>query len=219
MEFEFNEAEVKCVKCLAKAFAEGRLHADMQKGDWESVGVTAENYNGVLSIMEEYGLISKPFHHGPSRFLMFTVEPKAMVLARAIENKELEDAKGKDIVESIKITLKRHPVTAWSFLGFTAFGAIRGTSVRGGRFAIRHAEGDAAVRIDGDVPEFLHERSSSSSTISWPCCKTSRSSTSNLNASAHILLHHHRNLKSKYGSAPEIISVDLRIIPSNMGQE
>ena len=123
MEIEFNEDEVKCIKCLAKAYATGAGRADLQKEDWETVGVTADNYISVISIMEECGFISGAFH-AHRRFLMFAIEPKVLIAARAVEANELEEAKGKDIVESIKVTLRRHPITARLFIAFTGVGAF-----------------------------------------------------------------------------------------------
>jgi hypothetical protein len=38
-----------------------------------------------------------------------------------IERKKLER---KDIVELVKLTLKKHPVTAWGFIVFVAAGAV-----------------------------------------------------------------------------------------------
>lgn len=112
-------AEIDCVKALAKAFEEGKLQWS-DDGDLSPLGLTEENFARVMKMMELCGAITEVVHTHDGDFSFFNISPRAVLLARQIEEQEAKSQERKDIVEIVKLTLKKHPLPAWSFLIFTA---------------------------------------------------------------------------------------------------
>jgi len=96
--------------------------------DWESIGLTSETFLPVLGMLKEYGFIENVTHMSSTRFAVFGVSPAAVQAVREIEAnieaKKVKSQEGKDYVESLKLTLKRHPATAWTFIIITAIGFL-----------------------------------------------------------------------------------------------
>jgi hypothetical protein len=108
--------EIVCVKALAKCFEENRSVWTSPDG-WEEIGLTAENYGPVLDLMEMCGAIENVTHTMGDRFAYFTITPQAVQIAREIEaqdeQRQAKEKEGKDIVEHVKVTLRKHPVMGW----------------------------------------------------------------------------------------------------------
>ena len=123
MEITLKGAEIECAKKLAQCYSEGRQlwsrSSDDKPEDWEQIGCTESNYEQVLGQMELVGAISDITHCLGARWYTFTIDPRAVQIARALESQEEKSKEGKDILESIKLTLKKHPVAGW----LIAFGA------------------------------------------------------------------------------------------------
>lgn len=109
--------EIDCIKALAKLFESGQ--PDWRAGDLESLGLTNENYHQVLSQIQMFrGIASEETDRGD--FYWFTIKPEVVQLARKIAEEEKKNQEGKDLVESLKLTLRKHPVTAWGLIVFFA---------------------------------------------------------------------------------------------------
>lgn len=115
--------EVECVKRLAERFERGETHLRIF-GKWEQLGLTNENFIPVLTMMVSLGVIQEDNKHAGQPFRSFAITAKSAILARQIEEHAKKQAERKDIVEIVKLTLRKHPVTAWSFLVFLAIGGL-----------------------------------------------------------------------------------------------
>ena len=115
--------EIDCVKMLAKCFEEGKPRWSGTDG-WEAIGLTEANYYQVLSLMESIGAIGNVQATSGSLFHYFTITPQAVQIARQIEDQEKKRLEGKDIVEHVKVTLRKHPITGWAAVVLIALVAL-----------------------------------------------------------------------------------------------
>jgi hypothetical protein len=115
MNVTLKDAEIACVKKLAELYAEGKVEWSGNEG-WADVGLSDENYSQVLGMMESIGAISAVSHAMGAPFFFFNIDVKAVQIAREIEHQEAKSQERKDIVELVKLTLRKHPFTAWAFL-------------------------------------------------------------------------------------------------------
>ena len=124
MKITLEGAEADCVLILAARYAKGEM-AVKTDGNWPALGLTQENHIPVLTALEHYGIIGDVMsHYGGSEFAEFTIRPIATQAARSCQARREKENERKDIVEIVRLTLRKHPVTAWSFLAFVAIGAL-----------------------------------------------------------------------------------------------
>ena len=123
MELALSDVEIVCLKKLAVLFAQGKEWWTCGAG-WESIGLTPENFYPVLTSLERYGYINKVTHTTGSPFSMFKIDASAVQAVRAIAAQEEKRQEGKDIVELVRLTLRKHPVTAWTLILLTALLAV-----------------------------------------------------------------------------------------------
>lgn len=121
MSISLQGAEIECAKRLAKWFEEGK---DWVTKDVDALGLTLQNCDQVLATMELAGIISGAIHSTGGQFDMFRITPRALQAARQIEEQTKKNTEAKDIVESVKLTLRRHPVAGWVFVAFVALGGV-----------------------------------------------------------------------------------------------
>lgn len=117
----FREEEIACLKLLGEAFNKGTTRWD--GGNWAEIGLTEENHVSVLRFLNEIGAIEfreEEYVRATVPYSIFSIRAHAAELAREIADKEEESKEGKDIVEIVKLTLKKHPLTAWAFIIFLA---------------------------------------------------------------------------------------------------
>ena len=112
MDATLKGAEIACIKELAKRFEEGRVNTKFKP---EEFGLTAEESHPVLLTMQLVGAISEFWVDDGT---VVTISANAVQLARQYEAEEAKKKEGKDIVELVKLTLRKHPVTAWAFIIF-----------------------------------------------------------------------------------------------------
>jgi hypothetical protein len=93
-------AEIGCVKILAKSYENGQRAFNYQS-DWESIGLTEENFSPVLLMLEHYGIISDAIKDFDIEFRAFQITPLAVQIARDIEDQEKKKEEPKDIVEGV----------------------------------------------------------------------------------------------------------------------
>lgn len=115
-------AELDCILILAKLYAENKMQV-VVNGNWESIGLSEANCHPVLTMLAMYRMISEYSHRTP-KTASFTIEPTVVQAARVHEKNLKAKADGKDIVEIVKLTLRKHPLTAWAFIVFVSFTAI-----------------------------------------------------------------------------------------------
>ncbi len=112
-----RDAESLAIKKFAEIYSRGVSNIvcpDFR--EWE----IEEHRVAVMAMMEGRGLIGGRMDEAGYPFAYFTIEPAVLIAAREIEDKEREK---KDMIESLKFTVRRHPATAWSFIIFVAVGA------------------------------------------------------------------------------------------------
>lgn len=109
MDVALSEVEVACLKKLAELSQKGEEGWDKEAG-WESIGLTAENYMPVLSLLEQLGYVTNALHTSETHFDLFAINPSVILAVRAIEAEEKKKQEAPDIVETFKATLKKHPV-------------------------------------------------------------------------------------------------------------
>jgi len=119
MEVITAPAEIACMKALASLYLSGEMVYQLGN-DHSAVGLTPENYEIILGLMELCGAIHEVQHAARQRYWSFRISPMAVQLSRQIAEKEAEPAKRKNVVEDIKYTLQCHPVAGWLFVAFTA---------------------------------------------------------------------------------------------------
>lgn len=119
METGISSAERDCILKLAAIYWSGNPEY-LWKDDPHVLGLTADNYHVILGLMESYGAIDGAEHAAGQPYFIFRVTPKAVQLARRIEEKEAEPPKRKNVVEDLKYTLQCHPVAGWLLIAFTA---------------------------------------------------------------------------------------------------
>lgn len=111
METSLKGSEIVCVKKLAALFEANK--STWRSQEWSELGLDGNNYSQVLSLMESIGAITGVIHTTGGRFFYFTIDVNAVQIARQIERQEEKDNERKDIVELFRLTLRKHPVTAW----------------------------------------------------------------------------------------------------------
>jgi hypothetical protein len=119
MEIILKGLELDCVKFFAKSFEEG--HIEFHGYDPSAIGIqglTRENCASIFNLLETCGVFAEARYSLDGDYYL-QIGPRSLLLARQIEEKEAASKEGKDVVESIKLTLKKHPVTAWCFILFT----------------------------------------------------------------------------------------------------
>jgi hypothetical protein len=123
MSITLNDTEAACLKKLAERFESGE--ATWGVTAMEEMGLTVQNYKTVLSVLERYGYIKDPKHNlKTGSYGLFTIDASAVLAVRALaeeeKNKLTEEEKkkqeGKDIVEHVKVTLRKHPQLGWVVL-------------------------------------------------------------------------------------------------------
>jgi hypothetical protein len=116
MEARFNEAEVICIKRLAEIFDKGQLllTIDSEDDSDTALNLPPERREAILSTMQDLGIITEVRHSDTVPFFGFKITSKAAQVARAI----LEQEKGApmDLVEQMRLTLRRKPLVAWPFI-------------------------------------------------------------------------------------------------------
>lgn len=116
-------AEIECVKRLAKMYEQGQT-VWWNEDDYELLGLTVDNYFSVIGTMDLCGVITNHSHTSAGKYRMFEITPMAVQIARQIEQQELEENEGKDIVEKIKQKARSSPALAWIIIGFFLLMAI-----------------------------------------------------------------------------------------------
>lgn len=127
MDPTFSEIEITFLKKLAEQFEMGKIH---HHGDTDSLGLPRASKFAVLKLFEEQGYIKEPIHTVGDFYSYFLITSKTSQAVRFMEEKKNER---KDIVELVRLTLRKHPVTAWCFiaLGALLFVATAITQVGG----------------------------------------------------------------------------------------
>jgi hypothetical protein len=125
-------AEAACAQRLAELFEKNTTCLTASNETMGALGLTPENREAILGVMEHLGVISDVVHaRGGSagRFFSFLITPKALDVARAI--RELEEAKKserRDIVSEIQQKAKSHPVMAWLIFVAIVLAAVVATA-------------------------------------------------------------------------------------------
>jgi hypothetical protein len=121
MDTHFSEPEQALIKLLAEWYESGKIKIRAPVGDQkgqmapldeiaERLGVEGPRLNALMHTMEDNGLIAEVKHTQSHRFFQFTIDGRAVQVARSLARKESERP---DIVEQIRLSLRRHPWTAW----------------------------------------------------------------------------------------------------------
>jgi hypothetical protein len=105
-----NEVEARCIKLLAKLYADGQQVWSRQTA-LSTIGLTEANYSQVLGLLESIGAIRDVQHNmtEAGRFFSFRTDARAVQIARELEAQEEKENERKDILEQLKVTMKRHP--------------------------------------------------------------------------------------------------------------
>lgn len=120
MELMLTPAEIACIKVLANQYENGNEACSISEGSWNELGLTEKNYISVLSSLESYGAIGDCEFVRGQGLCDFVIRPHILQLSRKITEAESKQAEKKDMVESIKYTVHRHPVLAWGLIAFFA---------------------------------------------------------------------------------------------------
>lgn len=85
-----------------------------------------DQYVAMIKMMEEYGAISSVKHLlGPEgRYARCVISPHAVELSRALEKAEVDAAKPKDLVETMKDSARSNRFWAMVILGFLILTAV-----------------------------------------------------------------------------------------------
>lgn len=120
-ELRISDAEIKCIQILAQQFENGGNYLTNPRDvltqggmDWNG-GVT---FNGLLGMMERYGVIDKIEHSDQVLYLAFGITGRAVELARQIELAWKQAQEPRDIVEQLTIGAKKRPIIAWMIIAF-----------------------------------------------------------------------------------------------------
>jgi hypothetical protein len=113
-----SDVEKTCLKKMAELHEKGERLWKRDLG-WESIGLTEESFLPVLSGFQGYGFIENVQHTLRTRFVMFAISATAVQTARDIAEQEKKLQEGKDIMEHVKVTLRKHPVAGWVIVVFT----------------------------------------------------------------------------------------------------
>lgn len=127
MGFRLNEMEMKCVKLLAEMFERGEVHVEANLSDLvagDQPDVTPQKRAAVLETMQSIGVIEDAVDLGHVRYASFTITPKVVQVARAIDAELKERSEPEDIVEKITTAARNRPVIAWLIVGFLVLTAI-----------------------------------------------------------------------------------------------
>lgn len=114
MVLRLNAEEVACLRCLAKRF-ESSLPDWTYNDVHEPLGASPEGFGRLIDTMAELGAITnlQKASECPGNVFSFTVAFRAVQLAREIDEEEKKSQEGKDIVELVKNTLRKHPWGGW----------------------------------------------------------------------------------------------------------
>jgi hypothetical protein len=136
MAIALSEVEVACLKKLAELFEKG---CDSHDGNPEAIGLTADNYYPVLKMLEQHGFIEDAIHTTGGFYTLFRINASAVQTVRAIEERtrkqeeeeqrqreeeEKRRLERKDIVEYVRVTLRKHPVLGWLCVAGIALTAL-----------------------------------------------------------------------------------------------
>ena len=96
MAVNLSDAEVSCLKILAALYEANDFYWSIEKG-LESLGLTPQNYQPVLSMLQQYGYIDNVAHTTDGWFTMFSIHASSVQTVREfeLEKKKLDN---KDIV-------------------------------------------------------------------------------------------------------------------------
>lgn len=116
-------AERDCVRGLAKLFGEGHTSWSSQ-WTWDRIGLTEANFVPVLGMMERIGAIRNVSHTSQQRFSFFVIDATAVQLGRTLDEADKKGSERKDIVELVRLTLRKHPIAAWAFIAFMGLSTL-----------------------------------------------------------------------------------------------
>lgn len=109
MDIRLDAVERACVKQLADLFERGETVVFLEQLD-----LPAERRTAVLSLMEEFKVIRDVMGDTGERFRKFQTTAKASQVAREIaEEEKVERA---DLIEWVRLTVRRNPWTAWPLI-------------------------------------------------------------------------------------------------------
>jgi hypothetical protein len=120
MDPRLDDAENECVKSLAAHFEKGQFWRNFEIEN--ALNLSPEKRNAVLTTMEEMGIITEVTHTTSERFFLYKITSKAVQFARA--RSEQEKGQPMDIVEQVKLTIRRKPIGAWVIIIFIVLTAL-----------------------------------------------------------------------------------------------
>jgi hypothetical protein len=125
MAVSLSADEIRCVKKLAVIFTSGdnpvqcnASAGDFTDADLEPLGVTKDNRDAVLAMMEELNAIRGVSHNALCRYSWFEVSPKAVQIARAIEAEEAKKGEPGDFVAKVTEGARKRPVLGAVIIAF-----------------------------------------------------------------------------------------------------
>jgi hypothetical protein len=111
----FTEQEIRCIRFLAAVYNSGQRFISNPYEVMHNKGLVGDHqtYVALMGMMEQQGVIQGTNASAIQKYGAFSLLPKSVELARAIELTEKDAKQPKDIVSQVIENSRKNPLVAW----------------------------------------------------------------------------------------------------------
>ena len=125
MDILYNEKEQELIQLLAEMFEDGQHGLSGRVGESTVVDdlmlrlkVNRAKCEAMLRLFERQGIIEEVGETAPGGYgVHFTISPRAVEVARSLEQKRRAEQAPKDLVEKVRDAIRKHPIGGRVLLG------------------------------------------------------------------------------------------------------
>ena len=117
--------EIRCIHVLAEWFERGETEVNGAEAV-DRMSLTWDEFNPLMRKMHHLGAVEVVLGLNEDPVDLFRLSPRAVELAREIDEKTRQAAMAPDFVEQIQTRFRRHPVVGWAIVIIVALTVVVG---------------------------------------------------------------------------------------------